>query len=51
MNELENDRAYDSGLHLCTKSFHSNGHHSKLKDGTLIHDIRLSAEYALECLR
>ena len=50
MNELENDKTYDPELHLCAKIFHGNGYHSRLKDGTPIHDIRLSAEYALECL-
>jgi hypothetical protein len=51
MNELENDKDYDPELRLVAKSFHGTGYSSRLKDGTRVHDIRLSAEYALECLR
>jgi hypothetical protein len=49
--ELENDKDYDHGIQLVAKRFHGNGYHSRLADGTPIHDIRLSADYALACLR
>lgn len=50
MQALAHDTTFDPDLSLCRRVFSGNGYHSKLKDGTPVHDTRLSAEYALECL-
>jgi hypothetical protein len=49
--KLKNDKNYNPEVQLVSTVFGGTGYHSRLKAGTTVHDTRLSANYALECLR